>query len=152
MRESKGSILGDDRVWYDQFTSTDWVADSIADAHRVKDLRSRTDIRGRVLAFLDGAQGWILSALVGFITATIAYLVDISEAPVFDWKEGYCSTGFFISEKVSWYRAFFLARYQGFVVYFPFQKVIYKKLPLQKDGQTIAFIQIFTQLDFLTST
>jgi chloride channel 3/4/5 len=106
MRESKGSIPGDDRVWYDQFTSTDWVADSIADAHRVKDLRSRTDIRGRVLAFLDGAQGWILSALVGFITATIAYLVDVSEAPVFDWKEGYCSTGFFTSEKVSWYRVF----------------------------------------------
>jgi chloride channel 3/4/5 len=101
MRESKGSIPGDDRVWYDQFTSTDWVSDSIADAHRVKALRSRTDIRGRILAFFDGTQGWILSALVGFLTATIAYLVDVSEAPVFDWKEGYCSTGFFTSEKVS---------------------------------------------------
>jgi hypothetical protein len=105
-----------------------------------------------VLAFLDGAQGWILSALVGFITATIAYLVDVSEAPVFDWKEGYCSTGFFASEKVSWYRAFILARYQGFVVYFPSRKVIYKKLPLQKDEETIAFIQIITQLDFQTLT
>jgi chloride channel 3/4/5 len=101
MRESKGSIPGDDRVWYDQFTSTDWVSDSIADAHRVKALRSRTDIRGRILAFFDGTQGWILSAFVGFLTATIAYLVDVSEAPVFDWKEGYCSTGFFTSEKVS---------------------------------------------------
>jgi len=110
MRESKGSIPGDDRVWYDQFTSTDWVQDSIADAHRVKALRSRTDIRGRILAFFDGTQGWLLSALVGFLTATIAYLVDVSEAPVFDWKEGYCSTGFFISEKVSRYLLFsFLA-------------------------------------------
>jgi chloride channel 3/4/5 len=89
-----------DRVWYDQFTSTDWVHDSIADAYRVKALRSRRDIRGRVKAFFDGSQGWILSALVGSLTATIAYAVDVSEAPVFDWKDGYCSDGFFLSEKV----------------------------------------------------
>lgn len=93
-------MFPDERVWYDQFTSTDWVHDSIADAYRVKALRSRTDIRGRIKAFFDGAQGWILSALVGFITATVAYTVDVSEAPVFDWKDGYCSKGFFLSEKV----------------------------------------------------
>ncbi|KAK0127432.1 hypothetical protein ONS96_006972 [Cadophora gregata f. sp. sojae] len=99
MRESKSSLYPDDRVWYDQFTSTDWVHDSIADAYRVKALRSRTDLRGRIKATFDGAQGWILSAVVGFLTAVIAYVVDVSEAPVFDWKDGYCSTGFFISEK-----------------------------------------------------
>ncbi|KUJ19101.1 uncharacterized protein LY89DRAFT_683043 [Mollisia scopiformis] len=99
LKESKSSLYPDDRVWYDQFTSTDWVHDSIADAYRVKALRSRTDIRGRIKAFFDSAQGWILSALVGFLTASIAYAVDVSEAPVFDWKDGYCSTGFFISEK-----------------------------------------------------
>jgi chloride channel 3/4/5 len=109
MRESKGSLTGDDRVWYDQFTSTDWVHDSIADAHRVKALRSRTDIRGRIQAFFDGTQGWILSALVGFITAVIAYLVDVSEAPVFDWKDGYCSNGFLTSERVSWPSCLFLS-------------------------------------------
>ncbi len=101
MRESKTSLYPDDRVWYDQFTSTDWVHDSIADAYRVKALRSRTDLRGRIKCFFDGAQGWILSAVVGFLTAVIAYVVDVSEAPVFDWKDGYCSTGFLISEKVS---------------------------------------------------
>ncbi|KAK2624809.1 hypothetical protein QTJ16_006002 [Diplocarpon rosae] len=99
MRESKSSLYPDDRVWYDQFTSTDWVHDSIADAYRVKALRSRKDFRGRVEATFDGAQGWILSAVVGFLTAVIAYVVDVSEAPVFDWKEGYCSEGFLLSEK-----------------------------------------------------
>ncbi|KAL2064176.1 hypothetical protein VTL71DRAFT_4670 [Oculimacula yallundae] len=99
MRESKSSIYPDDRVWYDQFTSTDWVHDSIADAYRVKALRSRKDLRGRMKATFDGAQGWILSAVVGFLTAVIAYVVDVSEAPVFDWKDGYCSSGFLISEK-----------------------------------------------------
>lgn len=101
MRESKGSIYPDERVWYDQFTSTDWIHDSIADNFRLKALRSRKDLRGRIEAFFDGAQGWILSALVGFLTAVIAYAVDIWESPIFDWKDGYCSNGFFISEKVS---------------------------------------------------
>jgi hypothetical protein len=100
MRESKDSIYPDERVWYDQFTSTDWVHDSIADAYRVKALRARKDIRGRIKAFFDGTQGWILSALVGFLTAVVAYVVDVSEAPVFDWKDGYCQNGFLLSEKV----------------------------------------------------
>ncbi|KAK6597446.1 voltage gated chloride channel [Botrytis cinerea] len=99
MRESKNMLTTDDRVWYDQFTSTDWVHDSIADAYRVKGLRSRKDFRGRIKAFFDGTQGWILSALVGFVTATIAYTVDVSETPIYDWKDGYCHDGFFISEK-----------------------------------------------------
>ncbi len=100
MTESKGTGFPDDRVWYDQFTSTDWIHDSIADAFRVKALRSRKDIRGRIESFFDGAQGWILSALVGVITAILAYFVDTWEAPIFDWKDGYCSDGFWISEKV----------------------------------------------------
>ncbi|PQE08207.1 Chloride channel 3 protein [Rutstroemia sp. NJR-2017a WRK4] len=99
MRESKSASYPDDRVWYDQFTSTDWVHDSIADAYRMKSLRSRKDFRGRLKAFFDGTQGWILSALIGFIIATIAYAVDVSESPIFDWKDGYCHKGFFINEK-----------------------------------------------------
>lgn len=98
--DSKGSAYADDRVWYDQFTSTDWVHDSIADAYRLKALRARKDLRGRLYAFFDGSQGWVLSALVGCITATIAYLVDIAEPPVFDFKEGHCSIGWYKSERV----------------------------------------------------
>ncbi|KAG9243338.1 chloride channel [Calycina marina] len=99
MRESKGSLDSNERVWYDQFTSTDWVHDSIADAFRLKELRNRKDIQGRILAFLDGGQGWVLSALVGLLVAVIAYVVDVSEEPVFDWKDGYCNRGWLISEK-----------------------------------------------------
>ncbi|GAB1320734.1 hypothetical protein MFIFM68171_10944 [Madurella fahalii] len=99
MSDSKGSIFADDRVWYDQFTSTDWVHDSIADAYRVKALRSRKDFWGRVYVLFDGAQGWILSALVGFIVAVLAYVVNVSEATVFDFKDGYCVKGWLINEK-----------------------------------------------------
>ncbi|KAI9702544.1 MAG: hypothetical protein M1836_001024 [Candelina mexicana] len=99
LEDSKASIFYDDRVWYDQFTSTDWVHDSIADAFRVKALRSRKDIRGRLWAFFDGAQGWILVAIIGGITAIIAYFVDVTETAIFDMKFGYCSAGWYFSRK-----------------------------------------------------
>jgi len=79
MAESKRSDRPDERVWYDQFTSTDWVHDSIADAYRVKALRARKDFWGTAFLMFDGAQGWILSALAGFIIAVLAYAIDISE-------------------------------------------------------------------------
>ncbi|KAH6627701.1 chloride channel [Chaetomium tenue] len=99
MADSKGSLYPDDRVWYDQFTSTDWVHDSIADAYRVKALRSRKDFWGRIYVLFDGAQGWLLSALVGFIVAVLAYVVNVSEATVFDLKDGYCVRGWLVNEK-----------------------------------------------------
>ncbi|KAA8652435.1 hypothetical protein EYZ11_007870 [Aspergillus tanneri] len=85
----------DERMWYDQFTSTDWVHDSIADGARLRELRKRKDVRGRLLAWFDGAQGWILVAVIGCITAAIAYFVDVTEGLVFDLKEGFCTTKWF---------------------------------------------------------
>ncbi|EJT81892.1 chloride channel protein 3 [Gaeumannomyces tritici R3-111a-1] len=96
---SKGYALPEDRVWYDQFTSTDWVHDSIADAYRVKALRSRKDFWGRVYVLFDGAQGWILSAVVGFVVAVLAYVVNVTESTIFDFKDGYCARGWLLSEK-----------------------------------------------------
>lgn len=90
LAESRTLFPPDERVWYDQFTSTDWVHDSIADGFRLRDLRARKDIRGRIYAWLDGAQGWILVALIGCITAIIAYFVNVTETAIFGIKEGYC--------------------------------------------------------------
>ncbi|KAI8634820.1 voltage-gated chloride channel-like protein [Xylariaceae sp. FL1651] len=99
MTESKLSIAADERIWYDQFTSTDWVRDGIADSFRVKQLRSRKDWWGRLVVLFDGAQGWILSALVGFLVALLAYCVDVAETTVFDFKDGYCAKAWYLREK-----------------------------------------------------
>ncbi|ROT40364.1 hypothetical protein SODALDRAFT_321732 [Sodiomyces alkalinus F11] len=98
LAESKGS-LGDERVWYDQFTSTDWVHDNIAHALRLKELRSRKDFRGRLYAFFDAAQGWVLSFVCGVIIALIAYGVNVSESVIFDFKDGYCGRAWYLNEK-----------------------------------------------------
>ncbi|KAF2721649.1 hypothetical protein K431DRAFT_223589 [Polychaeton citri CBS 116435] len=89
----------DDRVWYDQFTSTDWVHDSIADAFRIKELRSRRDWRGRLHAVFDGAQGWILVAMIGCLTAAFAYFIDVTEATIYDYKSGYCRPHWYMNER-----------------------------------------------------
>jgi len=99
LSNSKASNWHDERVWYDQFTSTDWVHDSIADAYRVKALRSRKDIRGRIQAWFDGAQGWVLVAIIGCLTAFLAYLVNVTESTMFDYKNGYCSAAWYKSRK-----------------------------------------------------
>ncbi|KAI1247782.1 hypothetical protein MGN70_011675 [Eutypa lata] len=99
MAESKASLFQDERVWYDQFTSTDWVRDSIADAYRAKALRSRRDFWGRLIVLFDAAQGWILSAVVGFLVAVLAYCVDVAETTVFDYKDGYCAKAWYLREK-----------------------------------------------------
>ncbi|MCJ1314681.1 hypothetical protein MMC25_008363 [Agyrium rufum] len=95
--ESKSSIFADERVWYDQFTSTDWVHDSIADNFRVRDLRARRDFWGRMYARFDGAQGWLVVAIVGCLTACTAYFVDITETAIFDVKEGFCKERWLLS-------------------------------------------------------
>ncbi|KAI5459877.1 chloride channel protein 3 [Mariannaea sp. PMI_226] len=99
MTESKGSIFPDERVWYDQFTSTDWVHDMIADSYRVKEMRSRKDIWGRIQVIFDSAQGWILSALCGCIVALMAYTVDVAESVAFDYKYGYCGRAWWLNER-----------------------------------------------------
>lgn len=73
--------------------------DSIADAFRVKELRSRKDFRGKLQAYFDGAQGWILVAVVGCITAGFAYLIDVTEAAIFDYKTGFCRTKWYHSKR-----------------------------------------------------
>lgn len=94
-----GSSFLDERAWYDQFTSTDWVHDSIADGIRLRRLRSREDMRGRLLALFDSSQGWLLVAVIGCITAVFAYFVDVTENTIYDLKEGFCTQTWFSGRK-----------------------------------------------------
>ena len=91
-----GSISKDERLWYDQFTSTDWVHDSIADGYRVLEMRKKKGLRGRLLLLFDSSQGWILVAIIGIATAGIAYFVDVTESAIFDIKRGFCRDAWYL--------------------------------------------------------
>lgn len=81
------------RVWYSSFSSIDWIHDAIKDSVRFSRLRRGKSIRSKVRLLVDKSMGWIIVTLVGFLTAIIAFLVVRGEQWLFDFKEGYCRTG-----------------------------------------------------------
>lgn len=62
----------------------------VKDSFRYRTLHQRRGIRARVLSAWDSSQGWVAAALIGILMAIVAFLVDIAEATVSDWKVGYC--------------------------------------------------------------
>ncbi|KAK9235174.1 chloride channel [Lipomyces kononenkoae] len=84
------------RLWYDDFTTIDWVHEFIKESFRVKRLRDLQGLRGRLVRARDASQGWILICVIGSTVACIAYLIDAAEQRVFDWRSGYCATNWFL--------------------------------------------------------
>ena len=107
--QALGNTPVGERLPYNDYTTIDWLHDlassrpynihtNTADVRKVKDsfrarsIRSRGGIRGRLTSSFESCQGWIAAALIGVLTACVAFLVDVAEATVSDWKLGYCTT------------------------------------------------------------
>lgn len=89
---TNSTLHSDDRRFYDDFTTIDWVRDSINDSSRREFLQSLPGLRGRLVRTLDGSQGWVLIGIVAFSFAVLAYMINIFETLLFDLKVGICST------------------------------------------------------------
>ncbi|KAI4717237.1 hypothetical protein E4T48_06593 [Aureobasidium sp. EXF-10727] len=91
-----GSTIGE-RLAYNDYTTIDWLHDLVSlsfpvkDSYRLRNIHGKKGVRGKALALFDASSGWIAAAVIGALTACVAYLVDISAATVSDWKLGYCS-------------------------------------------------------------
>lgn len=94
-------MIPDDCAYVDQFKSIDWVHDSITDATRARKILCRRDFKGGLLKLFNRFDIWILAAVIGSVVATIAYGITISEAYLFDLKDGFCSNSVFATYKVS---------------------------------------------------
>ncbi|OHW93911.1 voltage gated chloride channel [Colletotrichum incanum] len=79
-----------DRLPYNDYTTIDWLRDLTKDSSRARRLYARPGIRGQLSRWFDQSQGWIAAAIIGALTALVAFFVDVSVATVSDWKEGYC--------------------------------------------------------------
>jgi chloride channel 3/4/5 len=62
-------------------------------------IHSGAGVRGYLYATWDALSGWIVVALVGIFTGFVAFIIDITEATVSDYKFGYCSTNIFYSRE-----------------------------------------------------
>ena len=71
----------------------------VKDSYRFRAVHSRPGIRYRLLATFDACSGWVAAALIGILTACVAFLVDVAEASVSDWKLGFCTSNPFANRE-----------------------------------------------------
>ena len=69
----------------------------VKDSYRFRSIHGRKGLRKRLISSLDSASGWIAAAVIGTLTACVAYIVDVAEATASDWKFGYCKSNPFIN-------------------------------------------------------
>ncbi|CDS00776.1 hypothetical protein [Sporisorium scitamineum] len=79
------------RVWYESYTTIDWIHDAIKESSRLRRIRNLKGIRGFAVNSWDRLQGWIIVTITGIVTALIAGCIVKSEAVLFDLKDGYCA-------------------------------------------------------------
>lgn len=71
----------------------------VKDSYRHRSINGRSGLRDSLASAFDSCQGWIAAALIGTLTACVAFLVDIAVATISDWKTGYCRTNAFASKE-----------------------------------------------------
>ena len=71
----------------------------VKDSYRFRSVHFKPGIRYRLVATFDACSGWIAAALIGILTACVAFLVDVAEATVSDWKLGYCASNPFANRE-----------------------------------------------------
>ncbi|KAL8785216.1 MAG: hypothetical protein Q9213_003485 [Squamulea squamosa] len=84
-----------ERLPYNDYTTIDWLHDLVKDSFRSRIIHAQPGIRGGLASAFESGQGWIAAALIGILTACVAFCVDVAEATVNDWKFGYCSSNIF---------------------------------------------------------
>ncbi|KAH3686608.1 hypothetical protein WICPIJ_002407 [Wickerhamomyces pijperi] len=93
-----GTATTTQRDYYDDFTSVDWVKDSIKESQRQHKLNKKNGVRGTIVRFLDKCQDWILISLVACIFSLVAFFIDKSESTLIDLKSGYCQSNWLLNE------------------------------------------------------
>ncbi|KAK3066521.1 hypothetical protein LTR53_017093, partial [Teratosphaeriaceae sp. CCFEE 6253] len=88
-----------ERLPYNDYTTIDWLHDLVKDSYRLRFIHSQKGLRHKLLALFDEASGWIAAALIGTLTACVAFTVDVAEATVSDWKQGYCTKNFLLNRE-----------------------------------------------------
>ncbi|CDO52455.1 similar to Saccharomyces cerevisiae YJR040W GEF1 Voltage-gated chloride channel localized to the golgi [Geotrichum candidum] len=81
---------GDTRRFYDDFTTIDWIRDTINDSTRRTFIHSQPGIRGKLNMWFDACQGWILITIIAFSFAVLAFAINQFETLLFDLKQGIC--------------------------------------------------------------
>ncbi|KAJ8328947.1 hypothetical protein O5D80_002909 [Batrachochytrium dendrobatidis] len=88
------------RVWYDDYTTIDWIHDHVKERVRMRGLRSKKSVSGRMAKRMDAVQAWIVLTIIGVASGAVASLVDVSYSWLNDLRYGFCTTGFFYRRNI----------------------------------------------------
>lgn len=91
--------INQSRRFYDDFTTIDWVRDTINSSARRKFIRELPGIRGRLIRLSDNAQGWFLIVIIALSFSSLVFLFDKVEEYLFGLKTGICTTNIFHDKK-----------------------------------------------------
>ncbi|GAO50862.1 hypothetical protein G7K_4981-t1 [Saitoella complicata NRRL Y-17804] len=86
------------RQWYADYTTIDWLHDVVKDGYRKAHLQQLKGVRGHLVNSWDAVQGYLLVAIIGIVTAAIAYCIDVTESLLFDLKTGYCTSNILVNK------------------------------------------------------
>ncbi|KAF2093067.1 hypothetical protein NA57DRAFT_49222 [Rhizodiscina lignyota] len=97
------AALGDstvgERLPYNDYTTIDWLHDLVKESYRFRAIHHGKGLRNVIISAFDSCSGWIAVAIIGTLTACVAFVVDVAVATVSDWKEGYCLSNPFLSRE-----------------------------------------------------
>src|ERR1700744_4903231 len=73
---------------YNDYSSIDFLHDLVKDAYRRRSIYSIHGISGWIVSRWDALSGWLAVAIIGVCTGFVAFLIDVTEATISDWKFG----------------------------------------------------------------
>ncbi|KAF2120980.1 chloride channel-like protein 3 [Lophiotrema nucula] len=89
-QQMAGSTVGE-RLPYNDYTTIDWLHDLVKDSYRFRAIQAQKGLRYNLYSMFEACSGWIAVIIIGSLTACVAFVVDVAEATVSDWKLGYCT-------------------------------------------------------------
>ena len=87
------------RSSYDQFTTINWLHDTIETSRHHRWLSSLPGLRGCLLRRARTIETWLIIVVIGALVALMAYTVDSIEPWFFDLRLGYCRSGWYRTER-----------------------------------------------------
>ncbi|KAF2189649.1 Clc chloride channel [Zopfia rhizophila CBS 207.26] len=96
-KQQMASSTVEERLPYNDCKTIDWLHNLVKDTYSFRYIQSRKSLRRNLISRFEACSGWIAAILIGTLTACLAFVVDVAEATVSDWKLGCCTRNPFLS-------------------------------------------------------
>ncbi|KAJ3186073.1 hypothetical protein HDU85_000988 [Gaertneriomyces sp. JEL0708] len=86
------------RVWYEDYTTIDWIHDNVKERVRLRTLRRMPGLKGWIETRVDAMQAWVLLALIGIACGCLASGIQTAYNFLGGLRTGYCTESIWMSK------------------------------------------------------